>query len=58
MPAGKYRVAIGIMANDTQEPAVQLAIAGKTAAGWRPMGRMDGARWGEWILSRSLNLNQ
>lgn len=41
MPAGKYRVAIGIMANDTQEPAVQLAIAGKTAAGWYPMGRMD-----------------
>jgi hypothetical protein len=41
VPAGKYRMEIGLVAPATGKPAIQLAIAGKTAEGWYEMGQID-----------------
>jgi hypothetical protein len=38
MDAGEYEVGLGVVTPGTNEPAIQLAIAGKTAGGWYPMG--------------------
>jgi hypothetical protein len=36
--AGEYEVELGVVAPGTKKPAIQLAIAGKTADGWYKMG--------------------
>lgn len=39
--AGEYEVELGIVAPGTKKPAIQLAIAGKTAEGWYKMGTIE-----------------
>jgi hypothetical protein len=41
MPAGKYNMEIALVAPATGKPAIQLAIAGKTAEGWYEMGQIS-----------------
>jgi hypothetical protein len=37
---GEYNLAIGIVGEDSQEPVVRLAITGRTADGWYPLGKL------------------
>ncbi len=39
--AGSYDLAIGILDPDTRQPKLKLAIAGRTADGWYPLGRVE-----------------
>ena len=40
MPAGLYRLAIGIVDEQTTEPVVQLGIKGRTQHGWYPLSEI------------------
>ncbi|MCZ2155471.1 MAG: DUF4832 domain-containing protein [Bryobacterales bacterium] len=40
MPPGEYDLEVGLVDEDSQRPQVKLAIAGVTAEGWYPMGKI------------------
>ena len=40
MPPGEYEIQVGLLDPVTHEPAVKLAIEGRTADGWYTMGRI------------------
>ena len=40
MRGGEYDLAIGIVGEISTEPTVRLAIKGRTADGWYPLGRL------------------
>ncbi len=37
---GEYDLAIGIIGEDSKEPVIRLAIKGRTADGWYPLGKL------------------
>jgi hypothetical protein len=41
MPAGDYELAIGMLDPETRKPAIKLAIEGRDAEGWYPVGRIQ-----------------
>jgi len=41
MPTGVYRLAIGVVSDQTQEPAVRLGIKGRTDDGWYPLSEIN-----------------
>jgi hypothetical protein len=41
LPAGRYELQVGIVDRESLAPAVRLAIAGRNAEGWYPMGAID-----------------
>lgn len=41
LPAGEYDLEVGLVDEDSQQPRVKLAIAGVTAEGWYPMGKIQ-----------------
>ncbi len=41
LPAGNYRVAVGILDPRQEKPAIQLAIEGRDAEGWYPVGQVE-----------------
>jgi hypothetical protein len=41
MRAGLYRLAIGIVGEQTPEPVVQLGIKGRTQEGWYPLSEIE-----------------
>ena len=41
MPAGAYRLEIGIVGEQTSEPVVQLGIKGRTQDGWYPLSKIE-----------------
>jgi hypothetical protein len=41
MPAGRYRLAVGIVGGQSNEPVVQLGIKGRTQDGWYPISEID-----------------
>ena len=41
IPAGLYRLAIGIVGEQEPEPVVQLGIKGRTQDGWYPLGEIE-----------------
>ena len=41
VPAGLYRLAIGIVGEQTPEPVVQLGIEGRTQDGWYPLSEIE-----------------
>jgi hypothetical protein len=41
MPAGTYRLAIGIVGEQTAAPVVQLGIKGRTQDGWYPLSEIE-----------------
>ena len=41
MPAGLYRLAIGIVGEQEPEPVVQLGIKGRTQDGWYPLSEIE-----------------
>ncbi len=41
MPAGKYRLAIGVVDEDPNKPIIKLAIAGRTKDGWYPLSEVE-----------------
>jgi hypothetical protein len=40
LPAGNYRLAVGIVDELTRQPIVQLGIAGRTSDGWYPLSKV------------------
>jgi hypothetical protein len=38
---GRYRLAVGLVAPETEAPAVRLAIAGREPDGWYPLSRLE-----------------
>lgn len=40
LPGGDYELAVALVAPHDRQPAVRLAIAGRTADGWYPLGRL------------------
>jgi hypothetical protein len=40
MPEGSYDLEVAIIAPDTYEPKVKLAISGVKVKGWYPMGKI------------------
>ena len=40
MPKGEYDLALGIVEENSTEPVVRLAIKGRTADGWYPLGKL------------------
>ena len=40
MPKGEYDLALGIVEENSREPVVRLAIKGRTADGWYPLGKL------------------
>lgn len=41
LKTGRYNLEVGIVDHNTGEAKVRLAIAGRTADGWYPMGKVD-----------------
>ncbi len=41
MPTGKYRLEVGVVGEDSSEPAVKLAVKGKTDDGWYPLSEIE-----------------
>jgi len=41
MPIGLYRLAIGIVDEQTMEPVVQLGIKGREQDGWYPLSEIE-----------------
>jgi hypothetical protein len=37
---GEYNLALGIIGEDSKEPVIRLAIKGRTADGWYPLGKL------------------
>ena len=44
LPAGQCDLAVGIVGENSTEPIVRLAIKGRTADGWYPLGRLSVSR--------------
>jgi len=44
IPPGEYNLAVGIVESATKTPAVRLAITGRDADGWYPLGRIRAIR--------------
>ena len=40
LPPGDYELAVGIVDPVTRQPNVRLAIQGRDAAGWYPLGKL------------------
>ena len=40
MPEGKYRLAVGVVSEQTHEPVVRLGIKGRTKGGWYPLSEI------------------
>ena len=40
MPAGVYRLAVGVVGEQTHEPVVQLGINGRNEDGWYPLSNI------------------
>jgi hypothetical protein len=41
MPAGRYRLAIGVVGGKSTEPVVHLGIKGRTKDGWYPLSKIE-----------------
>jgi hypothetical protein len=41
MPTGKYRLEVAVVGEDSSEPAVKLAIKGKSDDGWYPLSEIE-----------------
>jgi hypothetical protein len=41
VPAGVFRLAVGVVAERTEEPILNLAIKGRTADGWYPLSELE-----------------
>ncbi len=41
LPAGNYEIAVGILDPRLEKPAIQLAIEGRDAEGWYPVGQVE-----------------
>lgn len=41
VPAGVYRLSVGIVGQDTPEPVVRLGIQGRTQDGWYPLSQLE-----------------
>ena len=41
LPAGEYELSLGLLDELSENPKIQLAIAGRDPTGWYPMGRIE-----------------
>jgi len=41
LPEGEYELSLGLLDELSENPKIQLAIAGRDATGWYPMGRIE-----------------
>ena len=41
LPAGEYELSLGLLDELSENPKIQLAIAGRDPTGWYPRGRIE-----------------
>jgi hypothetical protein len=53
MQAGEYTLSVAVVGEDSTEPAVRLAIKGRSSDGWYPLGKVTVIRAKDYHVSRA-----